>query len=166
MQRLAPAPSPARGEERNTSGQLVTLSPGHRLIHPWALRLLFLQMAFIYFCNGLHKNAPGGDWREGEAVYTVLANLQWARFPYPWQPMPYWATKVLTLMIFVWEIGFPVWVALPWTRIPALFVGAAFHIGLGIFMEIGFFAWYMLCLYLPLVPWERVADRRRTKNTA
>jgi hypothetical protein len=37
------------------------------LIYPWPLRLLTVQMAAIYFMNGLFK-ALGDDWRSGDAL--------------------------------------------------------------------------------------------------
>jgi hypothetical protein len=133
-------------------------------VHPWPLRLVMLQMTLVYFGNGLHKitfeHGRAGDWLHGEAVYAVIANLNWARFPYPSQPMPYAATWVLTWIIFVFELGFPMWMLFRRTRAPALFVGAAFHVGLWLFMEVAFFPALMLCLYLPLVPWERLQGRR------
>jgi hypothetical protein len=128
-------------------------------VHPWALRLLFLQLVVIYFCNGLHKNIPGSDWWTGETVYAIIANLGFARLPYNLVPVPYVVTQFLTWAIFFFELGFPVWIAIPRTRTAALVVGAAFHIGLAVFMELIMFPAYMLCLYLPLVPWERVPDR-------
>jgi hypothetical protein len=48
-------------------------------------------------------------------------------------------------------------------RTVTLCFGVLFHIGIWITMELGFFPPYMLCLYLPLLPWEKWADRRRTK---
>jgi hypothetical protein len=32
----------------------------------------------------------------------------------------------------------------------------AFHLGIGLFIELWVFPLYMLCLYLPLLPWERL----------
>jgi hypothetical protein len=34
-----------------------------------------------------------------------------------------------------------------------------FHIGIGVSMELGNFAPYVLTMYLPLLPWERVTTR-------
>ena len=46
-------------------------------------------------------------------------------------------------------------------RIITLGLGVLFHLGIWISMELGFFAGYMLCLYLPLLPWETWVDQRR-----
>jgi hypothetical protein len=45
-------------------------------------------------------------------------------------------------------------VLLRWNREIFLAFGALFHLGIWTGMEIGGFAPYMLCLYLPLLPWE------------
>ncbi len=154
----------ARKNARSKTQSIVPISHSATFIHPWPLRLLFLQLVFIYFCNGLHKNIPGSDWWTGETVYAILANLAMCRFPYNRVPIPYFVTKLLTWTVFLFELGFPLWVALPRTRVWALCLGAAFHIGLAVFMELIMFPAYMLCLYLPLVPWERVADRWWSEN--
>ena len=136
-------------------------------VPPWPLRLVMLQMALIYFGNGLHKitfeHGRAGDWLRGEAVYAVIANLNWARFPYPSQPMPFFATEVLTWVVFAFELGFPIWMLVKRTRTPALVVGASFHLGLLVFMQLGFFPPFMLCLYVPLVPWEKVETFFRSR---
>src|SRR5207302_1551051 len=100
----------------------------------WPLRILFVQLVFVYFFNGLHK-LVGRDWLTGDAVYYVLANLATARFSYVDVPVPYFFTKILTWTVLAFEIGFPVWVAMPWTRTPVLLLGVCFHVGLGLSME-------------------------------
>jgi hypothetical protein len=44
--------------------------------------------------------------------------------------------------------------------------GALFHIGIWLTMELGFFGPYMLCLYLPLLPWEKLADWWAARKTS
>lgn len=128
-------------------------------VHPWALRLLFVQMCFIYCMNGLYK-ITGKEWTNGDSLYYVLGDLTLTRWSFAEFPMPYWLTKIMTWFVLGWEIGFPVLVILPWTRTVALLFGVAFHIGIGLSMELGGFVFYMLCLYLPLLPWERLAYRK------
>jgi hypothetical protein len=133
-------------------------------IHPWPLRLLLVQMILIYFSNGMFK-LSGDTWRSGTSLYYVLVDLTLARWSYAQLVIPLWLTKPLTWLVLVWEAGFPLWVAMPWTRKAAFFFGVAFHVGIGLSMELGSFVPYALCLYLPLVPWERLnraAGRRET----
>jgi hypothetical protein len=128
---------------------------GRVLVWPWALRLLFVQMVLIYFVNGVCK-LIGSQWRSGDSVYYVLADLTLTR----WSPLdmsiPHGLTQGLTWCVLAWEVSFPLLVTLHRTRTPALAFGVLFHIGIGIALELGMFAPYMLCLYLPLVPWERM----------
>lgn len=129
-------------------------------VHPWPLRLLFLQMILMYFFNGAYK-LFGADWREGSSLYYVLASPVLSRVSYAEFPAPIWLTRLASHIVLIWELGFPLWVAMRWTRIPALIIGVLFHIGIWMSMELGFFCGYMLCMYLPFVPWERFEGNRR-----
>lgn len=131
-------------------------------VPPWPLRLLFLQLVLIYFSNGLYK-LTGSDWRSGTSLYDVLSDPTLTRWSYAEVPVPYELTRLLTWLILAWEIGFPLLVLWRKTRIAALEFGVAFHLGIGLTLELGWFAPYMLCLYLPLVPWERWRSSRREK---
>jgi hypothetical protein len=44
-------------------------------------------------------------------------------------------------------------------RTVTLLLGVVLHIGLAVTLDLGLFSFYMLCLYLPLVPWERWTKR-------
>jgi hypothetical protein len=127
---------------------------GNVFVSPWPLRLLFVQMVFIYWMNGLYK-AIGSDWNEGVSYYYVLCDLAIARFSYAQFPVPFWVTWLLTKVVLYWEVTFPLWMPFRRTRIAALGLGALFHLGIFVQMELGGFAPYMLCLYLPLLPWHR-----------
>ena len=149
-------------------------------IHPWALRLIFVQMMAVYLFNGLYKSV-GQTWHEGSSLYYVLSDLTLARWSHAQIIPPYWMTQILTWSVLWWEVLFAPAMMVPWKslaklvqRIPHLggvhvllrwnrevflVFGALFHLGIFISMEIGGFALYMLCLYLPLVPWERF-DRK------
>jgi hypothetical protein len=137
--------------------------PGPFLVHPWPVRLLFVQLVLIYFVNGAHK-AVGRDWAAGDSLYYVLGDLTLARWSYAWLPVPYLLTRLLTWLVLAWEFLFPVLLLWPRLRVPALCFGAAFHLGVWLGLELGGFAPYMLCLYLPLLPWERWADARAARR--
>jgi uncharacterized membrane protein YphA (DoxX/SURF4 family) len=139
---------------------------GPVFVSPWALRLLFVQMVYIYWCNGLHK-ITGDDWRSGNALYFVLGDLTLARFSYALSPLPtgasYTVTQILTWFVLTWELTLPLLLIWRPVRNVALVCGALFHLGILFHMELGLFPPYMWCLYLPLLPWERLADRLRAK---
>jgi len=128
-------------------------------IWPWALRLLFVQMALIYFLNGFYK-LVGPHWRAGDVLQSVLGNIQWARWSFAQLPLPYPAVQGLTWLVLFWELGFPLLVAMRPFRNLTLWVGVLLHVGLAVSLQLGLFSFYMLCLYLPLVPWERWTDRK------
>jgi uncharacterized membrane protein YphA (DoxX/SURF4 family) len=158
--------------------------PGPVYVSPWALRLLFIQMTYIYFFNGLYKML-GEEWREGDSLYLVLNDLTLARWSYAQLPLPVPLTRLLTWSVMVWEVLFPLLMIVPWlfeapcrrlglntrltrgiaqglrlVRISALLFGVAFHLGIFLSLEIGGFGPYMISLYAPLLPWERWIGRR------
>ncbi len=130
------------------------------LISPWALRLLFVQLVLIYFMNGLYK-LGGENWWRGDSLHYVFCDLTLTRFSYAQLPAPVWLTRLATWLVLAWEVGFPLWVSLPWTRRSALWFGVLFHLGIYATMELGNFVPYILTLYLPLLPWERWTFHRR-----
>jgi uncharacterized membrane protein YphA (DoxX/SURF4 family) len=137
---------------------------GPVLVYPWPLRLLLIQMALIYFMNGLSK-LPGPHWPAGQALGIVLGDSAWTRWSFAGWPMPGWLLQAMTWMVLAWELGFPFCLCVSRLRGPALCMGAAFHVGTGVTMQLGPFPLYMLCFYLPLLPWEGVAHRFFTVKT-
>jgi uncharacterized membrane protein YphA (DoxX/SURF4 family) len=165
-------------------GRWKGLGEGPTWVYPWPLRLLFVQLMFIYFANGAYK-LPGKDWHQGNSLYYVLGDLSLCRWSYALLPLPVGLTRLLTWSVLAWEISFPLWMMLPGLVqsagrlarpladllapvvtvargfcVAALLFGVLFHLGIWVSMEIGMFAPMMLCFYLPLLPWERWTDRR------
>jgi hypothetical protein len=134
-------------------------------IHPWPVRLLMVQLVVIYFFNGAYK-FMGPQWRAGTTLHYVLADLSIARFSYAQLAAPFWLTQLLTWTVLAWELVFPLLVVLRPTRMPALLMGVFMHLGIGLTMELGLFAPYMLCMYLPWVRCETTVDgiRGRSKS--
>jgi hypothetical protein len=131
---------------------------GPALVYPWPIRLMFLQMTLIYFFNGVYK-ASGNDWIKGDSLYLVLCDLTLARWSYVQWPIWPALLRVSSWAVLSWEVTFPLLICWRPTRLLALGMGVAFHIGIGLSMEIGCFPWYMLCFYLPMVPWEKWSRR-------
>jgi hypothetical protein len=122
-------------------------------IHPWPIRLLLVQLVAIYFINGTYKIA-GEDWRGGDIMHRVLANVLWTRFSYDQLPHIPGTVAVMTWVTLIWELGFPILIATPRLRAPALWLGVLFHLTSAALLTLAPFPFYMLCLYLPFVPWE------------
>jgi hypothetical protein len=129
-------------------------------VHPWPIRLIFVQMIFLYFMNGLYK-LFGASWIEGNSLYYVLGDVALARFSRMELPITFEITRMMTWTTLIWEVTFPVLVLFKWSRRLALVMGVLFHLGIGITMELGGFVPYALCLYLPLVPWEWFCARAK-----
>jgi len=140
---------------------------GPTMIYPWVLRLLLIQLVLIYFMNGLYK-MRGSDWRTATALSKILGDVSWTRWSFEGWPMPAWLLSTSAVIVLVWELGFPLLLFLRPLGGPilALGLGVVFHVVTGLTMQIGPFPLYMLCLYLPLVPWERWAAQERKKPAA
>jgi hypothetical protein len=147
-------------------------------VYPWTMCLMFIQMCFIYFMNGAYKH-DGSNWRDGNSLYYVMNDLTLARWAHARFHLPYPITQVMTWCVLYWELAFPILIWFPWRgvgewlerlTIPGLrhlyvlfkwnaaillLFGFSFHVGIAVGMEIGGFPWYMMCMYLPLIPWER-----------
>jgi hypothetical protein len=124
------------------------------LIYPWPLRLLFVQMAAIYFMNGLFK-VLGDDWRSGEAMVAIMGDAGWVRWPIVDLHLPKIIVRMSAWVVVAWELAFPLLMRWPRCRAATLWIGVAFHISTALTMRVGMFPAYMLCLYLMFVPWER-----------
>jgi hypothetical protein len=134
-------------------------------IQAWPIRLLFVQLIFIYFFNGVYK-LLGPHWREGDVMHYVMANIAWTRVSYAQIPLSDAAIHLLSWTTLIWELGFPLLVMMPLTRKLTLWMGIGFHIGTAVFLVLCAFPFYMMCMYLPLVPWERYVDWWRGKCSA
>jgi hypothetical protein len=131
---------------------------GHRrgivYVPAWPLRLLFVQLATLYCINGMYKMASS-EWSSGVLMHYVMANLGWTRMSYAMVPIPLALLQLQTWTVLFWEFSFPLLVLLPVTRKPTLILGILFHLGTGLLLQLGPFPFYMICLYLPLAPWEK-----------
>ncbi len=137
-------------------------------VQGWPLHLLLIQLATIYFVNGAYK-MTSNEWQSGVLMHYVMGNLGWTRISYAMLPLPLALLQLQTWTVLLWEACFPLLIILPRIRTPVLLLGILFHIGTGVLLQIGAFPLYMICLYLPLAPWERwfpTASEKATLATA
>ncbi len=146
--------------------------PRRRLmVHPWALRLIMVQLAWMYCASGLCK-LSGDSWPSGDSLYYVLHDVSLTRFSAAQLPLPLWLLQLSTWAVLVWEIAFPLLVFFRRTRVWALLFGVSLHLGIFISMELGGFPLYLLAAYAMLLLdlWysRSVAKENRTPrfNTA
>lgn len=125
---------------------------------PWALRLLQLELAIGYALSAWAK-LRGSTWHDGTAIGLALRIEDLQRFAPPeWLFEQSVLLNALSWFTLLFEGGFllAVWNRRlrPWV----LGVGVAFHLGIDIFLDIGFFSVAMWIAYLAFIPPE-VADR-------
>lgn len=125
---------------------------------PWAMRLLQLHLGVGYLLSAWGK-VRGSTWRDGTAVGEALRIEDLQRFVAPewlfdqdavialltWGSLAFEATFVL----LVWNRRLRPWV---------LGAGVLFHLGIDVFLDVGYFSLAMWISYLAFVPPE-VADR-------
>jgi hypothetical protein len=83
----------------------------------WPQIVAIVQLAVIYFCNGLYKISahwtPGGDM---SAVYYILQQPTWQRSDMRWVAWIYPATQVGTALTWLFELSWPLVLLGPYFR--------------------------------------------------
>jgi hypothetical protein len=143
-------------DARRTRGSVLPSPAVHRA--PWALRMLQLQIAVGYALSAWAK-LRGPSWHDGTAIAQALRIEDLQRVTPPgWLFHQDVLLNLLTWATVVFEscFGFLVWNRRlrPWV----LGIGVAFHLGIDVFFDVGFFSIAMWISYLAFVPPE-VADR-------
>jgi hypothetical protein len=123
---------------------------GRMLVHPWALRLLLIQLAWMYGCSGLCK-LSGYNWVAGNSLYYVMHDLSLTRFSAQMTPLPYWAMQLATWAVLAWEVLFPLLLVFRRTHVWTLLGGVVMHLGIFMTMELGCFPLYLLAVYAALL---------------
>lgn len=139
--------------------------PAEPLIVPWAQRLLQFQVALLYFMTALLK-AGGTTWRDGTALYYVLANTEYARWTFGLMERPI-AINVLTYAaLFVeFALAFLLWVRA--ARPYAIAAGVLLHGGILLTVNIPIFGELLMASYLTFLTapeldaLARLVDARR-----
>jgi hypothetical protein len=143
----------------------------------WAVRALCLVTVLAYFLAGVAKlKLAGGPWLEGELLRRQIAydNLRKLELGTSVSALGPWIVRhpavfpVLAVGTMLVELGAPL--ALFRRRIAAAWVAAAwgFHVGVVLFMSIGFFYQLSGFAYLSFFPlergWQWLQDRRRQRS--
>lgn len=110
----------------------------------WGMRLVQLQIAYVY-ANTATAKAVVGRWRDGRALYDVLASPVFAEWP-AWVDV--WPVIfAMTWGTLVFELAFPVLVWFRKARYWVLLSGVLFHLGIDVLMMIPMFSWIMIVSY-------------------
>jgi hypothetical protein len=123
------------------------LLPASKLApHVTIVGLIFLiQLSAIYYFNVLHKWGP--LWKNGTAVHYVLYvdRMVTPIVGHTREYLPNWAILAMTKMTLGFEAAIPVCLLTPigraWARRLAIVMINALHLGFGVAMVLGPFAW-------------------------
>lgn len=118
---------------------------------PWALRLVQIQLSFVYIATVWAK-LRGDTWNDGTAVSYALRVEDLMRFEFPsFATESLFLSNLLTFGTIFTEacIGILVWNrrARPWV----LAAGVLLHLGIELTLDVGFFSLAMFVLYLSFV---------------
>jgi hypothetical protein len=112
-----------------------------------AFRLAQIQLCVVYLYSGIGK-LKGGLWWSGEALWTVLANVQLVFFDFAALAQFPVLIAFMTYAVLAWEIYFPVLIWVRGLRGPVLLFGVLMHLGIAVAMNLVFFSSVMLATYL------------------
>ena len=136
--------------------------PLNRQRAPFAMRLLQLELAIGYLLSAWTK-ARGDTWHNGTAIALSLRIEDLQRYV-----APEWLFEQSVLLnLFTWAaLAFEAtFVFLVWPRRQRLWVlgaGVLLHLGIDVFLDIGFFSLAVYIAYLAFLPTEladRIVDR-------
>ena len=112
------------------------------------IRFFQLLLVVMYSGSGIAKIR--GDWLAGNVLWSHLHDGYQTEFAWLLlRIVPSRAWQVLQDSTLTFEVGAPVWFALPWTRSPALVVGLAMHAMIGLMF--GPVIWFALLMATMLV---------------
>ncbi|MCA9052999.1 MAG: HTTM domain-containing protein, partial [Planctomycetaceae bacterium] len=143
-----------KGEKPQFSSPVPTA--GTRL----ATRLLQVHMAILYLFAGLSK-LKGDSWWDGNAIWLAAANYEYQSNSLVWLCWHPWIVNIATHVTILWETTFIFTVSKPRLRPLVLAVGAAMHLGIGMFLGMWTFGLAMMFTYVSYVPPERIERLQR-----
>ncbi len=117
---------------------------------PWVQRLLQIQLAVIYLTTFYWK-ALGPVWADGLALYyaTRLEDFWKFRIPYLFEHL--WSIKLLTWCTLGIEFALGTLIWISQLRYIVMLGGLFLHLGLEYTLDIPFFQWATLCLYITFI---------------
>jgi hypothetical protein len=126
---------------------------------PWALRLIQIQISVVYL-SAVWQKVEGELWRNGTAVSYALRITDIHRFPTPdVVTQSVVVSELLTFGTLALEasLGILVWtrIARPWV----LGMGISMHVGIDLWILVGFFSSAMIVSYIAFVPAETSSRR-------
>jgi hypothetical protein len=123
------------------------LGDGNLLRAPWAMRMIQLQLCFLYLAAYLWK-IRGDLWLHGIAVYYPARLQEFFRFPVPYVFEHMWTIKLWTwgTLLIEFSLGTLVWIRE--FKYWVLLAGMLLHLGIAYSMNIPMFAQVMIFTYV------------------
>lgn len=112
-------------------------------ISPWPVRLLQLQLAYLYLTTSLLK-LQGASWREGTALYYALRYLELQRFSFRYCFYYLWQIKLASWLTVGAEAAMGTLVWFRRLRYPCLVAASGLHLGINLAMQFPVFQYVML----------------------
>lgn len=128
-----------------------------RLIAPWALRMIQLQLCFVYLSTVLWK-FRGTPWMDGTAIYYTSRLDEFVRYSVPYAFEHLWTIKAMTWGTLAIEFALGAMLWIKDLRYWILLSGVLLHLGIEWTMNIPLFAPIMLAAY---ITWVHHADLAR-----
>ena len=113
----------------------------------WALRMMQVQVAYVYFITSLCKLGEP-RWVDGTALYYVVRYEDLYRLQVPFLFSNIWTSKILDWLSLAFECSFPYLVWIKETRYFMLLWGTLFHIGIDWSVNIPLFEWIFIGAYV------------------
>jgi hypothetical protein len=117
------------------------------------IRILQLLQICIYLQSGIYK-LMGIDWWRGDGLWMASANHNFSKIV-AWLPgeQAFWPLpQLITWLVLIWELTFPLWLLHRWTRLAAIAIGLLMHLSLWLAFDIGLYPPAMMALYLTFYP--------------
>lgn len=118
-----------------------------QMLSSMALRFTQIQVCVIYAYSGWEK-LKGPAWWRGEAIWSVFANTQIARWNMDWVAHFPLVISAVTYATLLFEIYFPALIWLKRWRAALLVLGVLLHLGIGLVVFIPFFSALMVLSYV------------------
>jgi predicted DCC family thiol-disulfide oxidoreductase YuxK len=117
---------------------------------PWAMRLIQIQLAFVYIFAFVWK-AMGTMWLSGTAVYYTSRLAEFWRFPVPYIFEHVWTIKIWSWMTLLIELALGTLVWIKELRYWVLLAGVMLHLGIDYSMNIPLFGFIMMSAYVTFI---------------
>jgi len=111
------------------------------------LRLLQLHMCVIYFFGGFGK-ALGPNWWNGESIWKSVNRPMSTSFSFDWMADYAWIPMALGISVILLELLYPIAIWIRGVKRFWIWGIVGMHLGIGIFMDLTFFAATMVMMNL------------------